>query len=154
VGCDGPRFSIQDLLPGKLAVAPPPPSPTQKPKRTHNTYRPTQKPKRTHNTYRPTQERPYLEFRINEWLTLEHLADSSRSVRPPDFILTETQRAMLIRADPRKIKTAQDITVLLEESTEWGVEWAAKIFTVITQFEAEYTSISGKSTTQRKRKRM
>jgi hypothetical protein len=43
-----------------------------------------QKPKRTHNTYRPTHEQPFLEFRLNEWLRLEHLADPFRSVRPPE----------------------------------------------------------------------
>ena len=128
---------MQDLLPGKLAAAILPPSTAQKPKR---------------NIYRPTHERPFLEFQLIEWLRLEHLADPFRSVRPPDFILSETQRATLVRADPKKIKTAKDITALLEESDDWDAEWSAKIFRVITQFETEYASISEKSSTQRKRK--
>ncbi|KAI9463684.1 P-loop containing nucleoside triphosphate hydrolase protein [Lactarius psammicola] len=140
-GCDGPRFSIQDLLPGKLAVAPSPSSTIQK-------------PRRTHNTYRPTQERPFLEFRLTEWLKLEYLADPFRSIRPPEHILSETQRVTLVRADPRKIKSAQDITVLVEESAEWEAEWSAKIFEVITLFDKEYACISGQLTTNRKRKRV
>lgn len=138
-GCDGTKFSIQDLLPGKLAVATLPPSTAPK-------------PKQTNNTYRPTQERPYLEYRIIEWLRSEYLADPFRSTRPPDLILTDTQRATLVRADPRKIKTAQDITALLGESADWEAEWSAKIFKVITLFNDECASIFKQPTTQRKRK--
>ncbi|KAH8976407.1 P-loop containing nucleoside triphosphate hydrolase protein, partial [Lactarius hatsudake] len=111
-GCHGGRFTLQDLLPGKIAVAPPP-SPD------------VQRPKRPHNIYRPTQERPLLEYRLIEWLTREHLEDPFRS-------------------------SAQDITALLQESSEWSTEWSSKIFEVISKFTVEY---AGQSTTQRKRKR-
>jgi hypothetical protein len=79
-----------------------------------------------------------LEFRLIEWLRLEHFADPFRAVRPPDLILSDIQRATLVRADPRKIKTPQDITALLEESAKWEVEWSAKVFGFITRFENEY----------------
>ena len=89
VGCDGNHFSLQDLLPGKLAVDSPPPSAAQK-------------VKRTHNTYRPTQEWPFLEFRLIEWLRQEYLMDPLCCVCPPDLILADTQRATLVRADLKK----------------------------------------------------
>lgn len=64
---------LQGLLPGKLTVAPP--------------------EAKTNARYLSTnpREQPFLEFRLNEWLRLEHLADTFRSVRPPDL-----QSAMLL----------------------------------------------------------
>ena len=78
--------------------------------------------------------------------------DPLHAVCPPDFILLDTQRAMLVCVDSKKIKTVQDITALLEESDDWDAEWSAKIFRVVMQFETEYACISEKLTTQRKRK--
>src|SRR5580698_3927262 len=105
--CDGGRFSVQDLIPGKLPDSDPSPPMVKKPIRT---------------VYRPTNKRPYLECRLIEWLQQEHLADPSRTVRPPDLILSDTQRASLVRADLKTLKTADDITVLLQESNDWGAE--------------------------------
>ncbi|KAN0133654.1 hypothetical protein V8E53_008378 [Lactarius tabidus] len=103
--CDGTRFSIQDLLPGKLAVAPPP--------------SPTQKPKRMHNTYRLTQDQTLLEFRLVEWLRLEHFADPyfAWSLRPISSFFGHTE-SDASTCHPRKIKTPRDRTALLEESAE------------------------------------
>lgn len=140
MGCDGQYFGLEDLLPGKLAVAPPPPSTTEQ-------------TKRMQNTYRPTQERQFLEFRLNEWVKGVYLADPYRCVRPVDLILSRAQKAILIRADPRKINCAQDITTLLDETTEWDAEWSAKVYGVITKFESEYACISEQTVTQKKRKR-
>jgi len=89
-----------------------------------------------------------LEFRLIEWLMLEHSADPFRSIRPPDLILSLTQRTTLIRADPSK--TAQDITALLDESVDWDAEWSAKTFEVISQFNKDYARITEQSITQRK----
>ena len=69
---------MQDLVPGKLADSDPPPPAVQKAKR---------------NVYRTTQECLFLDLRLIEWLQHEHLADSWCTVRPPDLILSETQRA-------------------------------------------------------------
>ena len=80
--------------------------------------------------------------------------DPLRCVRPPDLILADTQRATLVRADPKKINNAQDITELLGESADWGAEWSAKIFGVIIQFNNEYACISKQAAVERKRKRV
>lgn len=94
------------------------------------------------------KERQFLELRLAEWLRDVHLADPLRFIRPPDVILSTTQRAILARFDPKKIKNAQDVVEVLEESADWGTEWAVKIFNVITQFNIEY---SEQLTTQQKR---
>jgi hypothetical protein len=70
---------------------------------------------------------------------------------PLDFILSAAQRAILICADPKKLKSAQDVTTVLEESAEWGAEWSMKIFEVIRQFETDYACILEKSKARRKR---
>ena len=75
-------------------------------------------------------------------------------VRPPDLILADTQRATLVRADPKKIKNSQDITALLGESADWGAEWSVKIFKVIVQFHNKYACISKQAAAERKRKRV
>ncbi|KAH9052274.1 P-loop containing nucleoside triphosphate hydrolase protein [Lactarius vividus] len=139
--CDGSRFGLQEFLPGKLAITPPSLSTEQKPKRG------------PHNIYRPKKERWPLECCLIEWLKREHSADPARSVRPPDFILSSSQRETLVRANPKTVKTAQDITALLGESAEWSAEWSAKVFEVIAHFENEKACITEQSTTQRKRKR-
>jgi hypothetical protein len=137
VGCDGHRFTLQDLIPGKLADADPPPN--------------VQKAKR--NVYCPTKERPFLDYRLIEWLCRVHLADPCHAIRPPELILSETQRASLVQADPKTLKTAKDITVLLQESDDWDDEWSAKLFDVITKFEADYGLVKGQAVTQQKGKR-
>jgi hypothetical protein len=124
--CDRGRFNLQELVPGKLAEASPDPSTGQKSKR---------------NVYRPTQERPYLDFQLIEWLQQAHQADPCRAVRPPDLILSETQHASLVRADPKTLKSTKDITVLLQESDDWGDKWSAMLFEVITQFESDYWQV-------------
>jgi hypothetical protein len=127
--CDGGRFNLQELIPGKLAEASPDPSTGQKSKR---------------NVYCPTQERPYLDFQLIKWLQQAHQADPCHAVCPPDLILSETQRrqrASLVRADPKTLKSTKDITVLLQESDDWGDEWSAILFEVITQFESDYWQV-------------
>lgn len=112
----------------------------------------TQKAKR--NVYRPTQERPFLEFRLIKWLQQEHSADLWRTVRPLDLILSETQRAILVRADPKTLKTAKDITTLFQESDEWDAEWSAKLFEVVKTFEVDYARVMGQSAAQQKKRQL
>ncbi|KAF8258083.1 P-loop containing nucleoside triphosphate hydrolase protein, partial [Lactarius quietus] len=82
-----------------------------------------EKTKRVHNTYCPTQERPSF-----------------------------SGRATLVRADLEKINSAQDVTVLLDETANWDAEWSAKVFEVITKFDTNYACILEESSTHRKRK--
>ncbi|KAF8265910.1 hypothetical protein EI94DRAFT_1702138 [Lactarius quietus] len=137
IGGDGSHFTLEDILPGKLSVTPPP-SDTMS------------KPKRTNNIYCPTQEHPLLEFIL--WLKAKYLADLYRCTHPPDVILTDTQCTTLVHADLKKLNPSGDITTLLEELEDWDSEWAAKIFNVISNFTQEYKCIAEVSTTQQKRK--
>ena len=139
VACDGSQFTLQDLVPGKLAIVDPHPPTVQKAKR---------------NVYRPTQERPFLEFRLIEWLQREHSADPWRTVRPPDLILSETQRMSLVRVDPKTLKTAKDITTLFGESDDWDTEWSAKLFEVIQKFEVDYAHVTRQSTAHQRKKQL
>lgn len=129
------------MLPGMLPISLPPPLLTSK-------------VKRTPNVYRPTQERPGLDYRLIRWLESEHRIDPFRSVRPTYHILSDTQRAVLVRAHPSKVLTAHDITVLLGETPEWEEEWSSKLCAVLSQFASDYTCISDKPTSiPRKRKK-
>ena len=130
---------MQDLVPGKLADSDPPPPAVQKAKQ---------------NVYRTTQECLFLDLCLIEWLQHEHLADSWCTVRPPDLILSETQRASLVRADPKTLKTARDITMLFQESDKWDTEWSAKLFEVIRIFEVDYAWVMGHSATQQKKRHL
>lgn len=60
------------------------------------------------------------------------------------------QRATLVQADPKTIKTASDITTLLQESDDWDEEWSAKVFEVITKFEVDYARVMGQTGAQKK----
>ena len=113
-----------------------------------------QKAKRAQNVYRPVQERPFLEYQLNKWLERVHSEDILCSVRPPHLILSDSQRATLVRAHPKKIKTPQDITTLLEQTSEWASEWSQGLFEVITNFAIDYARTTTEKTgVQRKRKR-
>ncbi|KAH9029568.1 P-loop containing nucleoside triphosphate hydrolase protein [Lactarius hengduanensis] len=78
------------------------------------------KAKRAQNLYRPVQERSFLECRLIKWLESVHSEDPLYSVRPSYLILSVSQRAILVRTHPNKIKSAQDITALLDQTSEWG----------------------------------
>lgn len=117
-----------------------------------------EKPKRPHTAYRPTQERPALEFRLIKWLEHEHTVDPLRFARPSHLILSDAQRAILVRTHPSKLTSADDITELLGKTPEWSAEWSSKIFELIMQFAVDFASntAEGKKqgTSQRKRKRV
>jgi hypothetical protein len=109
--------------------------------------KPTEKPK---PKYRPPKQRPVLDFRLIEWLKLEHFSDPLRAVRPPHFILSQTQCLTLTRANPKEIKSPSDITSLLNESSEWADEWSNKIFNVMNSYDNDLAILNRRGT---KRKR-
>lgn len=113
-----PNFNLQDYLPGKIfTMALPSPD--------------MAKTKQTHNKFCPTAERPFLEFRLLQWLKYEHSINPLHSAWPPHLILSQTQRMTLVCTHPTKIRSEHDITTILDESKEWADEWAAKVFAVI-----------------------
>ena len=114
----------------------------------------TQKATRPQNIYRPVQERPFLEFRLIQWLELVHLEDPLCAIRPPHLILSDLQRATLVRAHASKINTAEDVTMLLDQTPEWASEWSHSLFKVIKKFSTDYACIMEHKGVQRKRKRL
>ncbi|KAN0128795.1 hypothetical protein V8E53_013382 [Lactarius tabidus] len=125
VGCDGGCFNLQDLIPGKLVNTNLSPSSVEKPK---------------HNVYCSTHKHLFLKFYL------------SCTVCPPELILSEMQHASLVCVDPRSLKTAEDITALLQESDKWNKEWSMKVFEVIKKFEKDYTQFMGQSVVQKRAK--
>ena len=104
---------------------------------------PTAKRKRVNIAYRPTKERPALDFRLVEWLKSEHAVDPLRAVRPICFILSDIQRANLVRIQAKKIKSTSDIQAILNESDEWASKWGNKIFNLIQQYDRDLGVIKG-----------
>ena len=104
---------------------------------------PTAKRKRVNIAYRPTKERPALDFRLVEWLNSEHALDPLRAVRPICFILSDIQRANLVRTQAKKVKSTSDIQAILNESDEWASKWGDKILNLIQQYDRDLGAIKG-----------
>ncbi|KAH9028011.1 P-loop containing nucleoside triphosphate hydrolase protein [Lactarius hengduanensis] len=96
------------------------------------------KAKRAQNLYRPVQERSFLECWLIKWLESVHSEDPLYSIRPSYLILSVSQHAILVRTHPNKIKSAQDTTALLNQTSEWASEWSQGLFEVITKFAMDY----------------
>lgn len=140
---DAHLFNLQDFLPGRL-----PGNELLADPASVDTEKAIEKP---NAKYRPPKERPALDYRIIEWLKLEHASDPLRTVRPPHLILSQTQRLILTRVNPKQIKSPSDITTLLNESSDWAEEWAGKLFTVFLLFEADLATLNGRKGKKRKR---
>ena len=92
--------------------------------------------------YHPTKDWPALDYRLIEWLKVEHATDSLRAVRPPHLILSQTQCLTLMCVHPTKITLPSNITALIEESAEWGDEWADTLFKVLVLFNADLATLN------------
>jgi hypothetical protein len=86
-----------------------------------------------------------LDYRLVEWLKVEHAADSLSDVCPPHLILSQTQHLNLTHVHPKKINSPSDITSLLNESAEWGDEWAVKLFKVLVSFDTDLATLKDKN---------
>ncbi len=93
-----------------------------------------------------------MDFRLIEWLKVEHARDPLRLVRAPHLIISHTQRLQLVRAHPDKIKSAADVSTLLDRRSDWAQEWSSKIFEVICTFDRDLAAQAEKNGA-RKRKR-
>ena len=101
--------------------------------------------------YHPTKDQPALDYRLIEWLKVEHATDSLCAVCPPHLILSQTQHLNLTRVHPTKITSPPNIMALIEESAEWGDEWANKIFKVLVSFNADLATLNGQKGKKQKR---
>lgn len=140
---DAHLFKLQDFLPGRLPGNELPSDPVSV----------EAEKEKSNSKHRLTKDRPALDFRLIEWLKLEHASDTLRAVRPPHFILSQAQRLILTRTNPNQIQSPSDITSLLAESSDWADEWETKIFDVIHTFDADLHTLNCQNGNGKKRKR-
>ena len=76
-----------------------------------------------------------------EWLKSEHALDPLRAVRPLCFILSDIQRASLVRIQAKKVQSVSDIQAILNESDEWVTKWGDNILNVIQQYDRDLAAI-------------
>lgn len=81
------------------------------------------------NKYRVKQDRIKVEELIIKWLRLELLND--KLFRSSSDILSIEKRKDLAHIPPKELTCALDITRRLDETAEWGQEFAEKLFTLI-----------------------
>lgn len=107
---------------------------------------PSTKHKRINIAYRPPKERPALNFCLNfclvEWLKSEHAIDPLQAVQPICFILSNTQCAILVHTQAKKIKSTSDIQTIHNESNEWASKWGDNIFNVIQQYDRDLAALN------------
>ena len=113
-------FVLQDFLPGPLFTGNIQPCPLKR---------------KVAERGRPMDNRALLDQRLINWLEQVHESDPLRSVRPPHIILSPLHRQLLVRKPPKYIKSATDITNILEQTNEWAEEWQEKVYHVIRQFD-------------------
>ena len=51
----------------------------------------------------------------------------------------------LVRANPKEIKSAEDVQRILEESDQWRLKWAEKLYTVVMDYERDLATIKRRS---------
>ena len=87
------------------------------------------------NCYRPTWERHGLDLLLITWVENEHSQDTCSAFRAPYDILSRAQRDVLVRTQFSAITSASSITKILDETSEWEEEWAAKVYKVICDYQ-------------------
>lgn len=91
--------------------------------------------KRSRNKYRSVAARSLLEEKLQIWRLEAHSTDPLRLIRPPYLILSDANLLCIAKALPELLSCPADIVSLLEESEEWAVEWAEKIYQVVRVFD-------------------
>ncbi|KAF8233695.1 hypothetical protein L208DRAFT_1265478 [Tricholoma matsutake] len=130
-------FNLTDFLPGLLFVG----------------ELPATKPKRKRPTYRPTKDWPALDSRLVSWLKSVHENDPLRGVRAMYDILSHQKHVKLVRTSSKSIRSPEDIVTLLEETNEWGKEWAGPLAELVMTYNVELKATASKSNhPQKKRK--
>ena len=117
---DGETFKLEDFLPGYLfqgAIS----ATTSEPK--------------VVNRYCPTWERHELDLQLIAWVEHQHSQDPYSAFCAPYDILSQAQRDTLVLTQFLAITSTSSITEILNESSEWGKEWAEKIYTVICNYQ-------------------
>jgi hypothetical protein len=82
---------------------------------------------------RPKADRIILDNKIIEWLKAETTQDPIG--RPYYHILSDNQKKTLVRIASKDLQSSSTITEALEETEEWGTEWAGKLFRLILEHD-------------------
>ncbi|KAJ7269062.1 P-loop containing nucleoside triphosphate hydrolase protein [Mycena rebaudengoi] len=88
---------------------------------------------------RKVAERADLQDCLRDWLASAHAVDPLRAIRPPSFILDSKAIKSLASTHPGRMRSADEVISVLNETREWGDEWAAKIFEVIAAYDEKLT---------------
>ncbi|TRM66783.1 P-loop containing nucleoside triphosphate hydrolase protein [Schizophyllum amplum] len=92
--------------------------------------------------YRKPAEREILEPLLQEWRERAHEQDNLAHVYPAYYILSDVHIETLCRALPSTVKTAADVTALLQRSSDWAALWAQGLADLITNFDTTRATTS------------
>ena len=93
--------------------------------------------------YRPLPEREVLDQNVIKWLKAASENDPLPGVRTMYDILSIPARRKLVSAASGSVRSCEEIISLLEETPEWGEEWAASLLEVIINFDRDVASQKG-----------
>ncbi|KAK7016068.1 II DNA helicase [Favolaschia claudopus] len=85
---------------------------------------------------RKVVQRAPLQEKLRSWLATAHASDPLRVVRPASFILDAKAIKSLSTVHPDRIQEVVDVVSTVEQTEEWGNEWGAAIFSVISAYDA------------------
>lgn len=100
---------------------------------------------------RPKADRIILDNKIIEWLKGETTQDPIS--RPYYHILSDNQKKTLIRIASKDLQSSSTITEALEETEEWGTQWAGKLFRLIFEHDMDTKAAASKVRDQTARAR-
>ena len=100
---------------------------------------------------RPKADRIILDNKIIEWLKGETSQDSIS--RPYYHILSDNQKKTLVRIASKDLQSSSTITKALEETEEWGTQWAGKLFRLIFEHDMATKEAASKTRAQTTRAR-
>lgn len=104
---------------------------------------PTATKRKAGAVYRPLPEREVLDRNVIQWLKSASENDPLRGVRTMYDILSIPARRKLVSAASGSVRSCEAIISLLEETPEWGEEWAASLLEVIKNFDHDIASQKG-----------
>ena len=100
---------------------------------------------------RPKADRTLLDNKIIEWLKGEITQDPIS--RPYYHILSDDQKKTLVRIASKDLRSSSTITEALEETEEWGTQWAGKLYRLIFEHDMATKAAASKARAQNARAR-
>ena len=98
----------------------------------------------------PPDEWKSLASRLVAWHRDAHATDYLAGVRTSSSIINNASITILAKLQPANITDYRQIWVLLDQTSEWEVEWSKKIFDIIQQFDRDLIALRETVATQNK----